>query len=304
MNKLIRKAFTLIELLVVIAIVGILSGLIIVSMGGITNKARIAKVQIFSNSLRNSLMANIVGEWKFEGPTAIGQVATVNDIKDSWEASTGTIYGSPTVKGGNDCVLGKCLAFNGSTDYIDYASGSNLNFGIDNFTLAAWVNTSMAGSVPGSAILARTNLGGSYWAFFITRDSSYVEFFFYVSPEATARVQYFYNAYGKINDGKWHFVNLVENYGVNGMLYIDGNYFGTSTVVFTSLDSTNNVRIGSANFNGLLDDIRAYNAAMSTSQIKEQYYAGLNKLFANGGISNEEYISRINEVTNKTAEAK
>ncbi|MFA5072106.1 MAG: prepilin-type N-terminal cleavage/methylation domain-containing protein, partial [Candidatus Pacearchaeota archaeon] len=33
MTRLIRQAFTLIELLVVIAIIGILSGLIVVSMG-------------------------------------------------------------------------------------------------------------------------------------------------------------------------------------------------------------------------------------------------------------------------------
>jgi prepilin-type N-terminal cleavage/methylation domain-containing protein len=63
MNKLLRQAFTLIELLVVIAIIGILSGLIVVSMSGVTQKANIAKAQVFSNSLRNSLMLIIVGEW-------------------------------------------------------------------------------------------------------------------------------------------------------------------------------------------------------------------------------------------------
>ena len=52
MNKFIKQAFTLIELLVVIAIIGILSGLIVVSMSGVTQKATIAKAQVFSNSLR------------------------------------------------------------------------------------------------------------------------------------------------------------------------------------------------------------------------------------------------------------
>ena len=64
MNK--RTAFTLIELLVVIAIIGILSGLIIVSVSGAAQKATIAKAQIFSNSLRNSLMMNMVAEFKLE----------------------------------------------------------------------------------------------------------------------------------------------------------------------------------------------------------------------------------------------
>jgi len=66
MHKIFRQAFTLIELLVVIAIIGILSGLIIVSMNGITNSATVAKAQVFSNSLRNALMMNLVSEWKFD----------------------------------------------------------------------------------------------------------------------------------------------------------------------------------------------------------------------------------------------
>ena len=49
MHKIKQLAFTLIELLVVIAVIGILSGLIVVSMSGVTNKATIAKAQVFSN---------------------------------------------------------------------------------------------------------------------------------------------------------------------------------------------------------------------------------------------------------------
>jgi hypothetical protein len=47
---------------------------------------------------------------------------------------------------------------------------------------------------------------------------------------------------------------------------------------------------------GLMDEIRIFNAAMPTSQIKEQYYVGLNKLLANGGITQEEYQNRIGEL--------
>ncbi|MFA5013447.1 MAG: type II secretion system protein, partial [Candidatus Paceibacterota bacterium] len=90
MNKRLFRAFTLIELLVVIAIIGILSALIIVGMNSTTQKATIAKAQVFSNSLRNSLMGNLISEWKFDQVN----VPAANQTPDSWSGgNTGTLNG-------------------------------------------------------------------------------------------------------------------------------------------------------------------------------------------------------------------
>jgi prepilin-type N-terminal cleavage/methylation domain-containing protein len=139
MHKLLKQAFTLIELLVVIAIIGILSGLIVVAMGGVTEKASIAKSQVFSNSLRNSLMLNLVSEWKFDGVTT-ERAATNADVIDSWgSVNNGTIPASPaipTIKPESDCVSGSCLSFDGG----DYVSHPTISFAdLTPYTYLTWV---------------------------------------------------------------------------------------------------------------------------------------------------------------------
>ncbi|MFA5432370.1 MAG: prepilin-type N-terminal cleavage/methylation domain-containing protein [Candidatus Paceibacterota bacterium] len=139
-------AFTLIELLVVIAIIGILSGLIVVSMSGVTQKANIAKAQVFSNSLRNSLMANIVGEWKMDDGS--GSVAS-----DTWtKINNGnlTSFDFNTTTSGwrveSQCIFNGCLQFDGSNDWVDLDSRvSSVPTGVSNITVGAWVKWS---SVP------------------------------------------------------------------------------------------------------------------------------------------------------------
>ncbi|MFA5714890.1 MAG: hypothetical protein WC998_04065, partial [Candidatus Paceibacterota bacterium] len=44
---------------------------------------------------------------------------------------------------------------------------------------------------------------------------------------------------------------------------------------------------------GKIDEIALYSAVVPTSQIKEQYYLGLNKLLSSGGISLSEYRENI-----------
>ncbi|MCX6760237.1 MAG: type II secretion system protein, partial [Candidatus Nealsonbacteria bacterium] len=61
-----KNAFTLIELLVVISIIGLLASIVLVSLSGARESARIAALKQFSASIYHALGANIIGYWSFE----------------------------------------------------------------------------------------------------------------------------------------------------------------------------------------------------------------------------------------------
>ncbi|HOI60223.1 MAG TPA: type II secretion system protein [Candidatus Pacearchaeota archaeon] len=86
-----NKSFTLIELLVVIVIIGILAGVIMISTSSSINKANIAKLKVFEESIENNLAANMVSRWKLD--EIIGAAAPYT-TPDQWGSNTGTLYGA------------------------------------------------------------------------------------------------------------------------------------------------------------------------------------------------------------------
>ena len=129
MNK--QKSFTLIELLVVIVIIGILAGVVMISTSSSIDKANIAKLKVFSESIKNDLMLNLVSEWKLDENSG-------TQIRDTWGINHGTLTNA-TWKNGNDCISNNCLSFNTSTDYVTIPSSESLRI-VDNLTLEAWIN--------------------------------------------------------------------------------------------------------------------------------------------------------------------
>lgn len=290
-----RLAFTLIELLVVIAIIGILSGLIIVTMSGITQKANVAKSQIFSNSLRNALMLNMVGEWKFDGPTDDEFPATNNDVLETWSnANNGSIPASPaipTVKTGLNCISGHCLSFDGG----DYISHPTISFpDLVPYTYLVWVKWTAA--VPSSYVIPFGEANNSN-VYFTASDSKR---FCYRAWNQNATIINNSNT-ASLFDKNWHNVAWTVDSLRNATFYIDGVKNGDSTVIATTsrIDYSRfgiGFSGGAYPWVGLIDEIRIYNAAIPTSQIKEQYYTSLNNLLRSGVIEKAEYQKRIKEL--------
>ena len=100
-----KKSFTLIELLVVIVIIGILAELYDLYSSSI-DKANIAKLKVFEESIQNNLAANMVSRWPLDEGSEI--------LERCLNTKQGTLYNlNNTPTSGwlseSQCVSGSCL---------------------------------------------------------------------------------------------------------------------------------------------------------------------------------------------------
>lgn len=299
------KSFTLIELLVVIAIVGILAGIIIVSMTSATEKATIARAKSFSSSLKNSMSLRLISEYNFnEGSGTV--------INDSWGGNNGTLTcnGGPCWKTGADCIEGSCLASSSVTDGADSVTiPANASLNSPNQTIEAWVKIDVWSNSTGTIRRASGTDQDWYHVFYgggggATENSiSSLVYYTNTSGIDTAYV----NPKKLISLGVWH--HLVFTFGSSGKatFYVDGTLADTKTATSFShwgranaSNSNANLIIGSSTKSNI-DIVRIYGSEMNTSQARQQYVAGLKQLLVNKKITKNEFNKRIMQATPKTA---
>ncbi|MDD3293006.1 MAG: LamG domain-containing protein [Candidatus Pacebacteria bacterium] len=299
------ESFTLIEILVVIVIVGILSSFIIVGMSSLSSKADTARVQVWANGLRNSGLISIVSEWKFEGTTDAGDPALADpDLLDSWGSNNGATTAGPTVVASSSCALGKCLSFNGTTQFITVADNSSLALGTK-MSAFIWIKGSTQTNDRGVFGQWNTTATNYYKTWMIATTTT--GFNVQLGNSTGAGAAKTYTSTETVFDNKWHYVGFT--YNVNTLnLYVDGlNISPTPTLdgAMTSLNDSDNrpISLGAytttgsntiANgFNGYIDDAIIFNEAVTVFEVQRQYFSGLNNLLAKGEITNDEYNERV-----------
>jgi prepilin-type N-terminal cleavage/methylation domain-containing protein len=287
-----NKSFTLIEILVVIVVIGIISSFIIVGLSSVSDKANIAKGQAFSNSLRNSLLMNLVSEWKLDEGTG-------STTLDSWGSNTGTL-GTSTIGDAAeptriaDCVSGKCLSFDGTDDYIEIANNSMLQ-PRDAITISTWVKI-IAYPAAQASIIDKGNSAIPYidYRLRIRLDGKIA----WELGDGTSDSGTNFLSNSSLAINKWY--NVVVNYNkVSRNIYINGVFDNTNSSFVSQIGArSNNLQIGrhmggNYCFSGILDEIQFYNSSVSTNQIQERYFVGINKLFKNNEIALNEFNERI-----------
>jgi prepilin-type N-terminal cleavage/methylation domain-containing protein len=286
--KHVKQSFTLVEILVVIVIIGILSSFIFFTINDSVEKANIAKSKMFSESIRNNLLLNLVSEWKLDG-----------DTTDSWGSNNGTWYGaggtitSETYLSESECVSGQCMDFDGTDDYINCGINTELDL-LKKFSISIWFNPDSGGTTTFRALLRKALSNTQGWG--VTFYDSDNHIIFWVSDGTALNYELYTSS---VVDSKWNYLTIVkDNYGSdNGELYfyINGKEEISHNNIIDHVECDNPFKIGWTGdgwnkfFNGKIDEIQIYNTAISETAIKQNYLSGLNNLYAKGLISEIEY---------------
>jgi len=214
--------------------------------------------------------AGLVGYWSF-------QEGAGNNVYDkSGKGNTGTWYG--TGSHWADGKIGKGGSFNGSDDYVDLGTSSDLPERAP-LTLTAWINgNNISGTV---RVIARWDATGTKFAFQMTVDSNVVS--------CTARnvdtddVYYVnVNQVVETNNDKWVFVACVMGdlemygyrYGVANSRRAAGSDIGwdaSGTGAKTTIGANWTAGAASSYFPGIIDEVRVYNRVLSESEIQRIY---------------------------------
>jgi prepilin-type N-terminal cleavage/methylation domain-containing protein len=287
-----NKSFTLIEILVVIVVIGIISSFIIIGLSPVSDKAKIAKSQAFINSVDNSLLLSRVSNWKLDG-----------NGNDSWSGKTATLVNSPTLT--SNCPQGSCYTFNGSTQYAWIADDPMFNFG-SYMSAFVWVK----GAEQDKGIFQQTDGGINQRNWSLTILSN--KYFRVALSSDGLTTDKDYRSSTVFLDNIWHFVGFTWNSGTL-KLYVDGTEVNVNKVtdnIITSIyNSTSNITVAcylssgspTAYFIGQIDDARLYNQPIPISQIQNNYFIGINKLYNKNEIVLDDFNKRAVELKNNLA---
>lgn len=275
-----NKSFTLVELLVVIAIIGLLASVVLVSMAGVREKARIAKGLEFSQSLQHAFGAYAVGWWSFETIESGNKV-----IDGSDENNHGTVSGATLVSGLDR--LGKALQFDGIDDYVTVPDSPSLNI-TTAITIEAWVKPiKKLGCAGGYTPILGKN--GEQWVadgvYALTANDCADNFIAYTryGTVATNPGNEIYSVTtGGATENVWQHVAMTKD-SSQLKIYLNGVLKQSISAPLSILTRNSPAIIGNRDgggraLNGLIDEVRIYNRALSAAEIKKHYVKGLKKL--------------------------
>jgi len=177
----------------------------------------------------------------------------------------GTLVNGPTWSTGR---AGKCLSFDGANDYVNCGDGVSLKIG-EPLTIEVW--TKRQPGTPNDVKIVG-NYHPDIKGYVMQSYNGNLSFGF-----SNGSGHIFYNFGGDYRDGQWHhFVITKDSNYIRA--YIDGNAQTPVNETRLIVPSDYGLGIGVGSnvwtgfpFNGLIDDVRIYNRALTASEIQDHY---------------------------------
>ncbi len=213
------------------------------------------------------IATGLVAHYEFEEGS--GTTATDSAGGDN----TGTHAGSPTPIYSSG-IKGSALDFGGGDDdSVNVADAANLDFGTGDFSVSFWFKSDSAG---GDERLVGKGEGGGLPGFALYNDS-FGDTNFLVS-DGTSSITLSGSGY---QDNNWHHVTAVRS-GNSFELYIDDVMVDSGSASIGSVDNDQDLIMGASSggateYDGLLDEVRIFDRALSTADIGELYIDVNNK---------------------------
>jgi len=218
--------------------------------------------------------AGLVGQWSLNE----GSGLTTSD--SSGNNNTGTLQNGPTWVAGKS---GQALSFDGVNDFVSIPNSTSFGI-IGDFTISAWVNRTMLGDYGG--IVAKKDPPGWDYDLYISQADKAT---FFANGGSVGEISKSSNT--TIGLG-WHHIAVTRS-GTSLTFYIDGVAQETFVLPVGALaNHVYPVEIGrdspsnpNSNFNGLIDDVRLYNRALSANEISSLMGQSVSHL-PGGAVSN------------------
>ncbi len=221
--------------------------------------------------------SGLIGEWSFDGADATGTLA----LDRSGNGNSATLTNGATFTRGK---FGQAIQFASASGQYAVTGNAAVLRPTTAVTLSTWIKTTTDGKdVAGSGIHGyglQISAGQIYWYTYGNTNG------------------YMHLAASTLTNGNWHhIVGTWDGSGPTSVIYVDGVDISATLggTLPTSLDYTQSAFYigddpggGGGTFNGLIDEVRVYNRALSAAEVAQLYNLGgvtVNKSSAAGPAS-------------------